>query len=128
MLLPPWTRTTDAPKNPDILSGYLTEALAFTAEARGHRAFAALVRRQGIQDLFHVICQHTWHATRDWDVETFCFWAAFPAVEKDKELLDLFDTICCMTPLGDAEDEEEADAYWPDLVATVRGLCGASAN
>lgn len=122
MLIPCWTVADAAPKDPKTLNAYLTEALAFAAQARGHCAFAHHIRRQSMADLFRPLCQRAWHLQSEWEVETFRFWAAFPTAAKDEELVDLFDTVCMMAPLGDLEDENEADAYWPDLVATLRGL------
>ena len=126
MILPPWTTATTAPKDPAILNDHLAEALALVAEARGHRSFARHVRHRGMGDLFRPLCQLAWHDKREWDLDTFRFWAAFPRVEKDEGMTDLFDTVCFMTPLGDMQDEDEADAYWLDLVATMRGFCQAS--
>lgn len=126
MTLPNWIGATEAPKDTALLDRYLTEALAFVAEAKGHLAFARHVRQGSMLDLFRPLCELAWHSRQEWEVETFRFWAAFPAVERDVELVDMMDTVCMMTPLGCPQDEDEADAYWPDLVATVRGLAQLS--
>ncbi len=128
MSLPSWAYAPDAPKDTFKLTLCLTEALAVAAEARGYRAFADMARKTGIYDLYLYLCQRAWHDPCDWEAGTFHFWVVFSDVATDDVMVDLFDTLCSMTPLGDLNDEEEADAYWPDLIATVRGLCEKTLN
>lgn len=127
MTLPLWI-AEPAPADLDLLLLYLTEALALGAEYRGHRDFAQRVRCSTLTDLFHPLCQRAWHARQKWSLESYRFWALYPRVEADKEMIDLLDTVCFMTPLGDLEDEAEAAALWPDLVATLQGFSRATAS
>ena len=60
--------------------------------------------------------------------EAATFWRRFPLARRDEVLADALDTILMSVPFGDPMDEEEAEAYWPDVVATVRGVWQQSAG
>jgi len=120
MNLPAWIDAA-APKNSETLAATLTEALVLVARLRGHLGFAAAVKKEGVVDMFGLLSPAVWW-TSDWTPEAVAFWGRFPLAQVDEVLTDAIDTVLMSVPLGDLEDEEEAEAYWPDIVATVRGV------